>query len=68
MEAFYKVPFDNFERYTPYGTPTEVAAQLAEFVTAGCQFFNLKLCAAHPQQEIELGAEVVQALNRMSNA
>ena len=21
MEAFYKVPFEQFERYTPYGTP-----------------------------------------------
>ena len=66
MESFYKVPFANFERYTPYGTPAQTAAELAEFVAAGCRFFNLKVCAANPREEIELGAELVWELTRLT--
>ena len=41
MEAFYKVPFEAFERYTPYGTPEDVAAFLAPYREAGVERFNL---------------------------
>jgi alkanesulfonate monooxygenase SsuD/methylene tetrahydromethanopterin reductase-like flavin-dependent oxidoreductase (luciferase family) len=41
MEAFYQIPFDNFERYCPYGTAEDVAEFLAPYVTAGCSEFNL---------------------------
>ena len=49
MEAFYKIPFEQFERYTPAGTPFEVAAQLAPYARAGCKMFNLKVCAEQPR-------------------
>lgn len=62
MEAFYKIPFEQFERYTPFGTPAEVAAQLAPYVQAGCKMFNLKVCAKNPEEEVALGAEVVEHL------
>ena len=32
MEAFYRIPFEKFERYTPSGTPAEVAEQLAPYI------------------------------------
>ena len=41
MEGFYQVPFERFERYSPYGTPAEVAEFLAPYVAAGCTTFNL---------------------------
>jgi probable F420-dependent oxidoreductase len=41
MEAFYRLPFASFEKYTPYGPPREVAEFLAPYVEAGCQWFNL---------------------------
>jgi probable F420-dependent oxidoreductase len=41
MEAFYRVPFGSFERYSPYGTPEQVAEFLAPYVDAGCSVFNL---------------------------
>jgi len=41
MEAFYKVPFASFEKYTPYGTPEEIAAFIAPYIEAGCRWVNL---------------------------
>lgn len=65
MERFYHVPFDKFERYTPYGTPAQVAEQLAPYVEAGCRLMNLKVCTHHPEEEVALGAEVRAALADM---
>ncbi|MCU1388613.1 MAG: hypothetical protein JWL72_1951 [Ilumatobacteraceae bacterium] len=41
METLYKVPFEKFERYSPSGTPADVAAALAPFVDAGCRDINI---------------------------
>ena len=41
MEAFYQIPFERFEKYSPYGTPEDVAEFLAPYVDAGCTWFNL---------------------------
>lgn len=41
MEAFYQIPFERFERYSPYGTAEDVAEFLAPYVEAGCTSFNL---------------------------
>jgi len=41
MEAFYQIPFERFERYSPYGTAEDVAEFLAPYVEAGCRWFNL---------------------------
>jgi len=64
MEGFYHIPFEKFERYTPSGTPAEVAEQLAPYIESGCRLFNLKVCADHPEEEVALGAEVVEQLRR----
>jgi len=63
MEAFYKVPFEKFERYTPYGTPAEVADFLAEYADAGCRLFNIKMCTQHAEEEVPLAAQVRSELN-----
>jgi alkanesulfonate monooxygenase SsuD/methylene tetrahydromethanopterin reductase-like flavin-dependent oxidoreductase (luciferase family) len=41
MEAFYQIPFERFEKYSPYGTAEDVAEFLAPYVDAGCRWFNL---------------------------
>lgn len=64
MEAFYRIPFEKFERYTPSGTPAQVAEQLAPYIEAGARLFNLKVCAKNPEEEVELGAELVTELRR----
>ena len=43
MESFYKVPFAAFEKYTPYGTPAQIADALRPYVEAGCSMLNLKV-------------------------
>lgn len=45
MQNFYQMPFEPFERYSPYGTPDEVADILHPFVEAGCTTFNVIPCA-----------------------
>ncbi len=68
MERFYHVPFEKFERYTPHGSPTEVAEQLLAYAAAGSQLFNLKICAQHPEEEVALAAEVLAEMRRMQGA
>ena len=64
MERFYRIPFEKFERYTPYGTPAEVAERLAPYAQSGCNFFNLKVCTQHAEEEIALGGEVVAQMSQ----
>ena len=63
MEAFYGVPFDAFERYTPHGTPEDVAAFLAPYHDAGVQRFNLTPCAPSAAEAVALSAEVKRLLD-----
>jgi alkanesulfonate monooxygenase SsuD/methylene tetrahydromethanopterin reductase-like flavin-dependent oxidoreductase (luciferase family) len=41
MQAFYRLPFERFERYCPCGTADDVAEFLAPYAEAGCTEFNL---------------------------
>jgi len=45
MQDFYQMPFEPFERYSPYGTPEDVAEFLHPYVEAGCTTFNLIPCS-----------------------
>ncbi|MFL5820381.1 MAG: LLM class flavin-dependent oxidoreductase [Solirubrobacteraceae bacterium] len=58
MEAYYRIPFQSFERYSPCGTPDEVAEFLAPYAEAGCSAFNLVPCAADDAEALEGVAEV----------
>ena len=62
MEAFYKVPFEKFERYIPYGTPAEVAHELQPYMEAGCRVMNLKVVAASTADELAGGGDILTAL------
>ncbi len=41
MQAFYKIPFEQFEKYTPFGTPADIAEFIAPYIAAGCAHVNL---------------------------
>jgi alkanesulfonate monooxygenase SsuD/methylene tetrahydromethanopterin reductase-like flavin-dependent oxidoreductase (luciferase family) len=61
MEAFYRIPFENFERYTPYGTPAAIATFLAPYVEAGCRWINFVIADA-PEATLERAISVRDAL------
>lgn len=58
MQAFYQLPFERFERYSPYGTPEDVAAFLAPYVAAGCRSLNLIPCATDTAAAVDAVAHV----------
>lgn len=62
MEAFYKVPFEAFEKYTPYGTPEQVAEALLPYAEAGCSMFNLKVVAGDDDASIDAAGEIADRL------
>jgi alkanesulfonate monooxygenase SsuD/methylene tetrahydromethanopterin reductase-like flavin-dependent oxidoreductase (luciferase family) len=63
MQSFYRMPFDPFERYSPHGTPQDVAAFLQEYVEAGCSVFNLIACA-HDQEAAVAGVGELRTILR----
>lgn len=63
MERFYGLPFEAFEKYTPYGSPAQVAEALAPYVEVGVREFDLSLCAADPMEGIAMAGDVKRLLN-----
>jgi len=62
MQSFYQMPFERFERYSPYGSPHDVAAFLREYVDAGCTVFNVIPCAEDHETAIAGVSEVRELL------
>jgi hypothetical protein len=58
MQNFYQMPFEPFERYSPYGTPADVAEFLSPYVEAGCSAFNVIPCASDDQSAIAAVGEL----------
>lgn len=58
MEAFYQLPFERFEKWSPYGTADQVADFLVPYVDAGCEVFNLIVNASSPAASVEAAAEI----------
>lgn len=63
MEAFYGVAFERFARYTPVGTPEDVAAWLRPFVEAGAGTLSLAPVAATVDEGIAAVGEVKRLLS-----
>lgn len=64
MQAFYRLPFEAFEKYTPYGTPDEVAEFIAPYVEAGCAHVNFVVADA-PDAILERALAVQEALRKI---
>jgi alkanesulfonate monooxygenase SsuD/methylene tetrahydromethanopterin reductase-like flavin-dependent oxidoreductase (luciferase family) len=58
MQAFYQVPFEPFEKYSPYGTPEDVAEFLHPYIEAGCSTFNVIPCAGDDDTAIAAVGEL----------
>jgi hypothetical protein len=62
MEGVYQQPFERFERYSPFGTPEQVAAFLFPYVEAGCRDMNLLARGPDPEATIAAVGEVKRLL------
>jgi alkanesulfonate monooxygenase SsuD/methylene tetrahydromethanopterin reductase-like flavin-dependent oxidoreductase (luciferase family) len=68
MEGFYKIPYDRFERYSPSGTPEEIAEYIMPYLEAGCTQVNLLAVQGDPDQTVEAGLAVKKAVAKMIGA
>jgi probable F420-dependent oxidoreductase len=65
MQSTYKLGFEKFERYTPYGSAREVADYIAPYVEAGARHINLIPVQSGPNEVMERGAEVRAELRNL---
>lgn len=65
MQGTYRLPFERFERYTPFGSAKEIAEYLAGFVEAGARHINLIPVQESPDAVIERAAEIRQELRAL---
>jgi alkanesulfonate monooxygenase SsuD/methylene tetrahydromethanopterin reductase-like flavin-dependent oxidoreductase (luciferase family) len=63
MQNFYQMPFEPFERYSPYGTPEAVAEFLRPYIDAGCSAFNIIPCASGDEEAIGAVGELKRLLS-----
>lgn len=65
MQATYRLPFEKFERYTPFGTAREVAEWIVPYVDAGARHIVLMPVQASPEEYAERAYEVQCLLREM---
>jgi probable F420-dependent oxidoreductase len=63
MEGTYRLPFERFERYTPFGSAAEIAEYLGPFMEAGARHINLIPVQESPEAVIEAAAKIQQELS-----
>jgi alkanesulfonate monooxygenase SsuD/methylene tetrahydromethanopterin reductase-like flavin-dependent oxidoreductase (luciferase family) len=61
MESLYRVPYERFERWSPAGTPADVAAYLEPFL-ATTRSFNLSAASPDAEHAVEAAGEVRRLL------
>ena len=62
MEGLYGIDFDQFEHWTPYGTPEVIADFLQPYLEAGCEDVHLYAVGEDLAAEVEAAAEVRRLL------
>ncbi|MGI8926633.1 MAG: LLM class flavin-dependent oxidoreductase [Tepidiformaceae bacterium] len=65
MEGTYRLPFERFEKYTPYGPAAAIAEAIAPYVEAGARHVNLMPVQGSPEENIDRAAEVQVALREL---
>jgi alkanesulfonate monooxygenase SsuD/methylene tetrahydromethanopterin reductase-like flavin-dependent oxidoreductase (luciferase family) len=68
MEERYKMPFERFERWCPYGSADDIAAFVAGYAAAGCREVNLVLHDADPFAAVAGAAAIRASVHRMLRA
>jgi hypothetical protein len=66
MEATYRLPFERFERYTPFGTAEEVATAIMAYAEAGARHINLIMTQRTAEENVERAAEIRESLRAMA--
>ena len=64
MENMYRMPFERFEKYSPFGSPEAVAEFLASYIEQGCRWLNVKPCAASEEAGLDAISEVSTILKK----
>ncbi len=67
MQAFYQIPFEPFEHYSPHGTPEQVAEFLSPYIEAGCTSFNVIPCGEDTKGAIAAVGELRKLLTASRN-
>ena len=62
MEAFYQLPYERFEKWSPFGAPEQIADFLQPYMEAGCSIFNLIIQGPSVEEEIDAAAEIRQLM------
>ncbi len=68
MQGFYQIPFENFEKYCPYGKPEEIAEYLGPFLEAGMDHVNLLAVQSNQEGVVEAAASVREAIRKVVSA
>jgi alkanesulfonate monooxygenase SsuD/methylene tetrahydromethanopterin reductase-like flavin-dependent oxidoreductase (luciferase family) len=63
MQSMYRIPFERFEKTSPFGEPKQIAEFLAGYVEAGCTSFNVMAVAPSSERAIDAVAEVKERLS-----
>jgi alkanesulfonate monooxygenase SsuD/methylene tetrahydromethanopterin reductase-like flavin-dependent oxidoreductase (luciferase family) len=58
MEAFYQLPYEQFEKWSPVGSPGELAEFLVPYAAAGCSVFNLIVNGRDGDTEVEAAGQI----------
>jgi alkanesulfonate monooxygenase SsuD/methylene tetrahydromethanopterin reductase-like flavin-dependent oxidoreductase (luciferase family) len=58
MQAFYQLPYERFEKWSPAGTPAQIADFLIPYAAAGVQTFNLIINGSSIEAELDASAEI----------
>jgi hypothetical protein len=66
MEGVYKIAYDRFERYSPAGTPDQIAEYLGPYLEAGCEHINLLAIQGGVEETVEAGLAVKEAVLKMA--
>lgn len=64
MENLYRMPFERFEKYSPYGTPEKIAEFLVPYIDSGARTLNIMPCASSEEASIEAVSEISELLHR----
>ncbi len=65
MQSTYKLPFERFERYTPFGSAEQIAEYLGPFIEAGAKHINLIPVQESPEAVIEAAARIREAVRTL---
>ena len=64
MEAIYKIPFEKFERYSPYGSVDKIAEFLYSYVKSGARIINIEARGSSIEESIEAVSSISALLHK----